>query len=101
MDRISRDREAKLKPIIQNMDDFIKFNGRLPTSVEFQNSINKMADMAVLRTKDHPYAARKGAKADLDYIVGIWRADWFHYYKSWDHKFLNASDETIDMMNGH
>ena len=101
MDRISRDREAKMKPVIKYVEEFIKNNGRLPTYEEFHNTADKMAWMVVLRTKDHPYAARKGAKKDLDYMVGMWRADWYHYYKSWDHKFLNATDETLEMMNGH
>jgi hypothetical protein len=101
MDRISRESERKLQPVIRFVDGFIKDNGRLPSHEEFHRAADPMAWMVVLRTKDHPYAARKGAKTELDYMAGIWRADWYHYYKSWDHKFINAADETVDMMNGH
>ena len=30
---------------------------------------------------------------DLDYMVGIWRGERYHYYKSWDKRFLNVSEE--------
>jgi len=94
-DRISADSERKLQPVIQFVDSFVKKNGRLPTDSEFHQAADHMAWMVVLRDKHNPYAASKGATNDLDYMAGIWRADWYHYYKSWDKKFLNASDEQL------
>jgi len=93
--RISADRERKLQPVIQFVDSFIKKNGRLPTDSEFHQAADQMAWMVVLRDKHYPYAASKGATNDLDYMAGIWRTDWYHHYKSWDKKFLNASDEQL------
>ena len=52
-----------------------------------------MDNMLILHDRTNKYAASKGAKSETDYMVGIWRADWFHYYKSWDQSFLNGSDE--------
>jgi hypothetical protein len=100
MDRISRDSEHKLRPIIQYVEDFRKDTGRLPTDEEFHRTADSMAWMVVLRTKEDSYAARNGAKTSLDYMVGIWRADWYHYYKSWDHEFMSAADEMDDLWNG-
>ncbi len=92
-DRISRDREAKLQPVIRYMDTFIHEHHRLPTQDEFRADTAKMDSMLILRDRTDKYAASKGAKSELDYMVGIWRADWNHYYKSWDKSFLNGSDE--------
>jgi hypothetical protein len=94
-DRISQDREAKLKPVIAYVDGFIKDHSRLPTAEEFRAATASMAHILILRDRTDPYAASTGAKTDLDYMVGIWRADWFHYYKSWDRSFLNGSDEKL------
>lgn len=49
--------------------------------------------MLVLLDRSNKYAASKGAKEVNDFMVGIWRADWYHYYKSWDKQFLNGYDE--------
>jgi hypothetical protein len=92
-DRISTDREAKLQPVIRYMDAFIKEHQRLPTQDEFRVDTEKMAWMLVLKDRTDKYAASKGAKSETDYMVGCWRADWYHYYKSWDKSFLNGSDE--------
>src|SRR5438105_2838279 len=92
-DRISRDREARLQPVIRYTDAFIKEHHRLPTQDEFRADTAKMDSMLILKDRTDKYAARQGAKAELDYMVGTWRADWYHYYKSWDKKFLNGADE--------
>jgi hypothetical protein len=92
-DRISADREARLQPVIRYMDAFIREHQRLPTQDEFRSGTVSMDTMLVLRDRAHPYAASQGARAEADYMVGIWRADWYHYYKSWDKSFLNGSDE--------
>jgi hypothetical protein len=94
-DRISQDREAKLKPVIAYVDGFIKDHNRVPTAEEFRAATASMDQILILRNRTDPYAASKGARTDLDYMVGIWRADWFHYYKSWDRSFLNGSDEKL------
>ena len=94
-DRISQDREARLGPVIAYMDAFISAHHRLPTQDEFQASTASMDPMLVLRDHTDAYAASHGCKAATDYMVGIWRADWYHYYKSWDHSFLNGSDEHL------
>lgn len=66
---------------------------RLPTEGEFRAGTAAMDQMLILRDRTNKYAASKGAKTETDYMVGIWRTDWYHYYKSWDKSFLNASDE--------
>ena len=92
-DRISRDREARLQPVIGYMDSFIKQHHRLPRQDEFRAGTAAMDSMLIFKDRTDKYAASKGAKSDLDYMVGTWRADWYHYYKSWDKSFLNGSDE--------
>src|SRR5204862_312786 len=78
-DRIGRDREARLQPVIQYMDAFVKEHHRLPTQDEFQVGTKVMDRMLILRDRTDKYAASKGAKSETDYMVGCWRADWFHY----------------------
>jgi hypothetical protein len=92
-DTIGREREARLQPVIRYMDTFIKEYHRLPTQDEFQAGTKGMDRILVLKDHTDKYAAGKGAKSEMDYMVGCWRADWFHYYKSWDKSFLNGSDE--------
>ena len=92
-DRISRDREARLQPVIRYMDTFIKEHHRLPTEDEFRVGTKGMDTMLILRDHTDKYAASNGAKSETDYMVGCWRVDWHHYYKSWDKSFLNGSDE--------
>lgn len=92
-DRITVDREARLQPVIQYMETFVQDHHRLPTRDEFQVGTAGMNSNLILKDRTDPYAARKGAKADTDYMVGIWRADWYHFYKSWDKSFLNGADE--------
>src|SRR4051794_5646332 len=95
-DRNSREREAELRPVIQYVDAFIGTSHRLPTDQEFQEAARKHGwngTALVIRDKAYPYAASHGAKSNLDYMAGAWRADWYHYYKSWDKQFINASDE--------
>jgi hypothetical protein len=94
-DRISSEHETALKPVIKFVDEFIAKNHRLPTDHEFHETADKMAWMVVLRDNSYPYAASHGATSKLDYMVGSWRADWYHYYKSWDKQFINASDENL------
>lgn len=94
-ERISADREAHLRPVIVYMDAFIRDHKRLPTQEEFRAGTVSMDKMLVLHDRTHPYAASKGAKSETDYMVGVWRADWYHYYKSWDKSFLNGSDEKL------
>jgi hypothetical protein len=91
--RISEDREARLQPVIKYVDGFIKEHHRLPTKDEFETNTAKIDPMLTFKDRSDKYAAKKGAKTELDYMVGIWRADWYHYYKSWDKTFLNGSDE--------
>lgn len=92
-DRISANREVRLQPVIRYMDDFIRDHHRLPTQDEFRAGTASMDTMLVLHDRSHAYTASHGAKTETDYMVGIWRADWYHYYKSWDGSFLNGSDE--------
>jgi hypothetical protein len=93
-ERITKDREARLKPVIEYVTAFVKEKGRLPSSEEFRAAADKMESIPlVLYDRSFPYAASKGARTETDFMIGIWRADWFHYYKSWDHQFLNGSDE--------
>jgi hypothetical protein len=92
-DRISQEREARLQPVIRYMDAFIKKHHRLPTQDEFRADTHGMDTMLVLKDHTDKYAVSKGAKSETDYMVGCWRADWYHYYKSWDNSFLNGSDE--------
>lgn len=92
-DRISKDAEARLEPVIVYMDAFLKKHHRLPTKEEFESGTAKLHGMLILRDRSSPYAASKGAKAETDYMIGTWRADWYHYYKSWDRSFLNGYDE--------
>jgi hypothetical protein len=87
--------EAKLQPVIQYVDGFIKQNGRLPTDAEFHKDADKLAWMVVLRDRNNSYASQHGAKNELDYMVGVWSSEWYYYYKSWDKQFLNASDEKL------
>jgi len=75
------------------MDAFIKQHHRLPTQAEFRTGTATIDQVAVLRDHNDKYAASKGAKTDTDYMIGVWRVDWYHYYKSWDKSFINASDE--------
>jgi hypothetical protein len=75
------------------MDSFLQEHNRLPTKKEFRAGTRSIDGMLVLRDRTDKYAASKGAKSETDYMVGIWRADWYHYYKSWDRSFLNGSDE--------
>jgi hypothetical protein len=93
--RISRDREARLQPVISFMDNFLQEHHRLPTQNEFSTGTRSLGNMLVLRDRTNKYAASKGAKSETDYMVGIWRADWYHYYKSWDRSFLDGSDEVF------
>ena len=92
-DHISPDREARLRPVIRYIDRFIEDHGRLPTQEQFQAKADEMDEMLVLKDRTDAYAAKQGATKETDYMVGIWRADWFHYYKSWDRSFLNGHDE--------
>ena len=94
-DHISQDREKRLRPVTAYMDTFIRVHHQLPTQNEFQADTATLNPMLVLRDHTDAYAARQGCKADTDYMVGIWRADWYHYYKSWDHSFLKGSDEPL------
>ncbi len=91
--RITRDREARLRPVIEYIDAYINKHRELPSEKEFRSATMGMEVSLVLRDRNHKYAASNGAKTDKDYMVGIWRADWYHYYKSWDRSFLNGSDE--------
>src|SRR2546423_12290497 len=90
---ITRDREARLQPVIRYLDTFVKEHKRLPTEVEFRSATASLNEILILRDRTHKYTASKGAKTETDYMIGIWRADWFHYYKSWDRSFLNGSHE--------
>jgi len=95
-DRISVDREARLQPAIRYVEAFTKDHQRLPTQNEFRSGTKGMGNEFVLKDHTDKYAASKGAKADTDYMVGVWRADWYHYYKSWDKSFLSGSDEFLN-----
>ncbi|MGE0606653.1 MAG: hypothetical protein AB7O62_05960 [Pirellulales bacterium] len=92
-DRISAAREAELKPVIRYMEAFIRDHHRLPTGEEFRAGTAGMGRRFVLSDRTDTYAASKGAKGELDYLIGTWRVDWYHYYKSWDNSFLNGHDE--------
>lgn len=86
--------EKELEPVIGFVDHFIKGNGRLPSDEEFHQTADKLAWMVVLRDKSHGYAAGKGARGEMDYMVGIWTGEWYYYFQSWDRQFINASDES-------
>ena len=77
------------------MDTFIGDHHRLPTQEEFYAADHFAKARFVLLDCSSLYAARKGARAETDYMVGGWGSDWFYYYKSWDHSFLEGSDEHL------
>lgn len=89
-----RKHEKRLKPAITFVEGTLKSQRRLPTQDEFRKwKETQPRGMYTLRDRTDEYAASKGATNVNDYMVGTWRADWYHYYKSWDGKYLNASDE--------
>jgi hypothetical protein len=90
--RISAEREAKLKPVIEYVESYLKEHQRLPAENDLYT---KFGPGIVIRDRSYKYAVKNGAKTDTDYMVGAWRADWYHYYKSWDKTFLNGSDEDL------
>lgn len=93
-DQIAKNREARLQPVILYLDAFLKdHNQTLPTQDEFRAGTAAMNELLILRNRTHAYARMKGAKTTTDYMVGIGRENWYHYYKSWDRSFLNGCDE--------
>lgn len=90
-----RKHERRLQPAIAFIETTLAEYRRLPTHDEFFRWNEQVHGMFVLRDRSSRYAASKGAKGVNDYMVGVWRADWYHYYKSWDKSYLNASDEPL------
>lgn len=88
--------ETELQPIIARVDTFINERHRLPDYQEFQGMSGD--GNFTLRNRMHKYARSKGATHECDYMVGVWRGEWLHYYKSWDHSFLNGSDEPYESL---
>lgn len=88
-----RKHERRLQPAIAYVDGFLAEHGRLPNSDEFRAWSDQHGGMYTLRDHTHRYAASKGAKEPTDYMAGTWRADWYHYYKSWDRGYVNGGDE--------
>jgi hypothetical protein len=88
-----RKHERRLQPAIAFVEGFLAEHGRLPNAREFDAWSDRHGGMFTLRDHTHRYAASKGAKDPNDYMVGTWRADWYHYYKSWDKTYLNGGDE--------
>ena len=86
--------EAKLRPIIAYVDAFVGEHHRLPAQAEFHpgDEQTRLAGF-VLLDRSNAYAASKGARAENDYMVGVWNGDFFYYYKSWDHSFIPGADE--------
>jgi len=88
------ERERRLKPAIAFVEKTIETKGRLPNRNEFTRWEESQSGwIYTLWDRTDEYAARKGATNANDYMVGVWRADWFHYYRSWDGRYLDASDE--------
>lgn len=90
-----RKHERRLQPAIAFVEETLTEKGRLPTHEEFFQWNEQNRGMFTLRDCSSRYAKSKGAKGINDYMVGVWRADWYHYYKSWDKSYLNASDEPL------
>ena len=49
--------------------------------------------MYTLLDMTDPYAQSKGAIHTNDYLLGTWKGDWYHFYKSWDKKYYDGYDE--------
>ncbi|MDB5339051.1 MAG: hypothetical protein JWN70_4670 [Planctomycetaceae bacterium] len=90
----SKRMEAQLQPAIRYVEAYLKEHRGLPTESDFIQA-NEGNAFFILRRHTDKYAASKGAKSPNDYMIGVWRGEWFHYYKSWDHRFLNATDEIL------
>ena len=86
-----------MKPAIAFLEKFKTENGRVAGQDELQRWAdgNGQQYWFVVRDAAYPYSVTHGASEDNDYMVGIWRAEWFHYYKSWDRQFINADDENL------
>ena len=89
------EKEIKLKfrlnPIINSVDRFIEKNGRCPDYTEFQNMTTEHAHFNC-----NPVIIKKlGGNNKNDYIVGVWRTDWYYCYQSWNKKYFDDINREI------
>ncbi len=74
-----------LIPIADYVVDFRTSYERLPSEEEFRkwsNAVyeNKLIDYHIKR----PSFVNDWGKDGHDFLIGMWRSGWIHYYRSWD-----------------
>ena len=90
----AEEHQRELAPAIEFVEGYLAQHGKLPTQRIFQNWADSAgAHMLVIRHHLHEYASNHGAKANDDYMIGTWTADWYYYYKSWDGKYFDAPSD--------
>lgn len=77
--------QGSAMPIVDYVVTFRKDKGRLPTEIEFRT----WSDIAY-ENKLIDYHSKKPdfiddwGKEGHDFLVGVWRGEWIHYYSTWD-----------------
>ena len=75
--------QEELQPLAAHIEQFRADNGRLPTDDEF-----KIWDhgFAKLYYSHKPDFCDSWGEDGRDFLIGVWRGEWFEYYQSWDKK---------------
>jgi hypothetical protein len=92
----------KLKPLVNFVEEFRKSHGRLPSLEEF-NSLLKIPpneyEIYVREDGNVPIEIREMVK-DLDwsndYVIAIWRGEWFEFYISEGKRYITNDFDYVD-----
>ena len=77
-----------IMPLVDYVENFKKTNGRLPTLIEFNSSLNIPSNEYETYIRDPKFVPTEIAYEvqDLDwsnnYVIVIWRGEWFEFYIS-------------------
>ena len=77
----------ELLPLAAHVDQFRAETGRLPAEEEFEAWARvAYPDKSVFYYVHKPAFCRSWGAENRDFLVGIWRGEWVHYYCSWNGK---------------
>lgn len=87
--------QTRLLPVADFVKKFRIDHGRLPAQREFRKwaqstEYQKSANYFSMKPKDF----RGWGEIGSDFMIGIWRGEWFEYYQSWDGRVF-PSDEPL------
>ncbi|HEY4195789.1 MAG TPA: hypothetical protein VGM63_09660 [Mucilaginibacter sp.] len=98
----------EINPYISTIDSFKKINNRLPSVSEFGNikhsKSDKLGNAEYIREDRYVSSDIKELVKNTDwsdnYVLAVWRGEWFEYYISKNHKYITNNYSKKDGMIG-